>query len=240
MNLPDDKYSYDNKGKLYYILSNNHDNIFLDIKIEDPAIQNRILKEGLTVWINMDGKTLKILGLRFPIGSQYVGGLNRSGLSENKINSDGSLITPLSLANTIELIGFTSEEIRRFPSENADSFNGSVKYNDEGILFYIMKMPISKLPVRNSKEGDGTMPFNFGIEYGAPPSMNSPGGPGAPAGPSGGRSQGGSSGGSRSGGSASGSRGMGGGRPGAGSGSSQNVMPPVLFWIKNISLATGK
>jgi hypothetical protein len=35
-------------------------------------------------------------------------------------------------------------------------------------------MPVAKLPVRNSKEGNGAMPFTLGIEYGFPPVNNKP------------------------------------------------------------------
>ena len=66
----------------------------------------------------MDDKTVKKMGIRFPIGSQNQAGRNNNSFAESKINPDGTLATPLSLANTIELIGFISEEERRFPSDN--------------------------------------------------------------------------------------------------------------------------
>ena len=114
----------------------------------------------------MDSKLLKKMGIRFPVGSQNSVGRKKSGMPDNSTNADGSIVTPLSLANTIELIGFTNEEARRFSADNYDNFRGSVKYDNEGTLHYKMIMPITKLPVRNSKDGDGAMPFLFGIEYG--------------------------------------------------------------------------
>jgi hypothetical protein len=114
----------------------------------------------------MDSKLTKKMGIRFPTGSQYSGGHNKSILPDDDLNADGSLVPPVSFANTIELIGFTSEDARRFPADNADNFRGSVKYDNEIALHYRMVMPVSKLPLRNSKKGDGAMPFTFGIEYG--------------------------------------------------------------------------
>lgn len=201
-----------NKAKLYFFLSNDNDNIYIDMKVEDPGIQNRILKEGLTIWINMDGKSAKKMGVRFPMGSQNPAGRN----------PDGNLGTPLSLANTIEIIGFTNEEARHFPSENTDNFRGSVKFDREGTLYYKMVMPIAKLPVRNSKEGNGAMPFTLGIEYGLISPENKSGNhmspPSSSTFPSG-RSRGAVS---------------------TSSNSNHPVIKPVLKWIKDIKLATSK
>ncbi len=234
--VPSGKFSYFEKGKLYYYLSNNSENIFVDIKVEDAGIQNRILKEGLTIWINPDGKSNKITGIRFPIGSQYSGGRNRPNTPSVALAADGSLVTPLSMANTIQLVGFADENPSRFPADNPDTFRGTVHYDSEGILHYRLVIPVVRLPLRNSKDGDGALPLTFGIEYGAPPVMNGPQGAGAarpmsdaPAG-----------GGSRGGGGRSGGRGSGGGAPGGGGqrAAVQVAPSPVLFWIKNIKLAT--
>ena len=167
VNIPNDDYSYSGKGKFYYFIANGSDNLIIYIKTGDPVVQNRILKEGLTVWICMDKKLIRNMGVRFPIGSLYSGSNNPAKIPGTETKQDGSPSGSLSAANTIELIGFTGEIYRRFPSENADSFNGSVKFDNEGILHYQMIMPITKLPLRNSRDGVGAMPFTFGIEYGA-------------------------------------------------------------------------
>jgi hypothetical protein len=231
------QYTFSEKGKLSYFLSNNNESIFIDIKIEDAGVQNRILKEGLTIWVNMDGKSAKKMGIRYPIGSEYSGNHNKQGMPETRLNADGSLVTPLSMANTIELTGFTNEESRRFPSSNPDNFRGSVKYDKDGNLLYKMVMPVEKLPVRNSKDGVGAMPFTLGIEYGAPPSQsNSKGNTPPPqysGSSSGAGSRGGSGGGSRPGTAPKS------GRPPVPS-SGEKMITPVSFWIKEIKLATDK
>jgi hypothetical protein len=237
--VPSGEYSFFKKGKLGYFLSNDNDNIYVNLKIEESGVQNRILKEGLILWINMDGKASKKMGIRFPIGSQNSEGRNRTGMPESKINPDGSLVTPLSMANTIELIGFTNETARRFPADNPDNFKGSVKFDNDGNLYYWMAMPIAKLPVRNSKDHSGAMPFTFGIEYGVGQINRAGQGSNvAPvSAPPSGSSRGGRSGGGQSGGRG---QGMGPSQTGSPSASSQNSMTSVLLWIKNIKLATEK
>jgi len=163
------------KAKLYFFLSNDNDNIYINIMIENQEVQHKILNEGLTIWINMDGKAVKQMGVRFPIGSQNPGARNKADRLETNAIPDASNSNSLSMANTIELIGFINEEERRFPAENADNFRGSVKYDEAGILYYKMVLPIAKLPVRNSKNGYGAMAFTLGIEYGSIPALSKPG-----------------------------------------------------------------
>jgi hypothetical protein len=242
--VPSDEYSFFKKGKLWYFLSNDNDNIYISLKIEDPGVQNRILKEGLIIWINMDGKTTKKKGVRFPMGSQNSAGSSRSDIPETRTNIDGSLVTPLAMANTIELVGFSNEVARRFPADNNDNFKGSMEFDKEGILYYRLAMPVEKLPVRNSKEGNGAMPFTIGVEYGYVPQPIKGGGvsaaPPASLGPPPGGVRGRSSGGGRTGGGGSGGSGQGMGTSASGSSSSsQNASPSVVLWIKNIRLATG-
>jgi hypothetical protein len=166
--IPSDKYSYFKKGKLYYFLSNDNVNVNIFLNVTDLAVQNRILKQGLTIWINMDSKPGKKMGVHFPIGSQNSSVTKNSPkLPDDNLDNEASLLQSLSLAKTIDLIGFISEEERHFPADNYDTFRGSITY-DKGTLFYKLVMPITKLPVRNSKDHIGAMPFTLGIDYGPP------------------------------------------------------------------------
>jgi hypothetical protein len=231
LSIAAEDFTFFEKGKLFYFISNNENKVVLDIRVEDEGVQNRILKEGLTIWINMDGKQNKDMGVRFPIGSKY----QPAGKSnQTTMNEDGSIVTPLSLANTIELIGFKGENTNRLPAENFDSFNGFVKYDKEGVLHYRMNFPFEKIPLRNSKDGGGAMPFNLGIEYGMAPLSNNHQPP-----PSS-QHQGGGSPKSSGGGMSSGSKGGGmpaGGPPVNGSNENAAPKPAVLHWVKNISLS---
>jgi hypothetical protein len=168
--IEDSDYQLIKKVRLYYFISNDNDNIYIRLKTSERDIQERILKEGLTVWINMDDKDQAKMGVRYPIGSQNQNSNKRRNNSENNAGSD--TISVLSMANTIELIGFISEQQRRFPAQNPDNFNGSVKY-ENGILYCRIVMPAAKLPIRNSRQGNGAMPFALGFEYGFIPQMQS-------------------------------------------------------------------
>lgn len=234
-------FTFNKKSNLFYFISNDKTNLYIDIKVEDTGIENKILKQGLVIWINTEGKQDMKLGIHFPIGSENRGGGRRSNLPESGFTEDGKPITPLMRANTIELIGFTAETEKRFLADNPDSFKGSVKYDNDGNLFYRLLMPIAKLPIRNSKDGVGALPINLAIEYGENPALNGPGGNmSRPPSSGGGAPPAGGGGGGRSGGGGgrSGGGGGGGGMPAGGSfGGSQSTTPPVILWVKNVQLA---
>jgi uncharacterized membrane protein YgcG len=233
LKIPSDKYQSFGKSKLLCYFSNDKDNIYIDMKIVESVELNKILQMGLTVWIDMDEKTRKEMGLRFPIGSRFSRDQNRRGNENLTDIIMAEKKSPLAFANEIEIIGFKGEETRRLPSDNSDSFRGYVKYDIEGDLLYNLIIPIVKLPLRNSGKSNEPMPFNLGIEYGAAPVFNQPGGNMGQRGGSSGRSGGG---GGRSGG---GGGGMGGGRSGNVAGESP-FGAPVLIWIKNVKLAASE
>jgi len=153
---------------LFYTLSNDDDNLYLDIIIEDRNDQNTILNSGLILWINMEEKAVRKMGIRYPMGVRNQGSRNKNFQTEGDITQKDKAGNPLSMANTIEIIGFIGERERHFSSDNAVNFRGWIKFDEAGKLHYRMVMPIARLPVRNSREGNGAMPFSLGIEYGFP------------------------------------------------------------------------
>lgn len=154
------------KAKIFYSLSNDNDNIYVGLMVDDRDVQSTILNQGLTLWISMDEKPRKQKGVMFPMGYENKPASGENDLSARNSAADESTASLVASATTIELKGFTEETERHIPSENSDNFRGSVRYNRSGAMFYRMVMPISKLPLRNSKNGRGAMPFALGIEYG--------------------------------------------------------------------------
>jgi len=230
---------------LSYSLSNDNDNIYLDLKVADAEEQNMILRNGLVIWINMDGKTNKKMGVRYPVGSRN--NTTRRGETQQASDRTQQAVpgNPVTMANTIELIGFVNESQRRFPSENPDNFRGAVKFDADGALIYNLMMPLAKLPVRNTKTGVGSVPFTLGIEYGFSSEPDKPVDKAEQASTSSYKS------GSYSSGSAKGKRPgkgshteKGGKTPSGGSGTNakkqQTAAGSELFWIKEVRLATSR
>jgi hypothetical protein len=241
---PSDYKAVRKSGLLYY-LSNDNDNIYLDIIISDAGEQNMILRDGFVIWINMDGKSMKKMGVRFPVGAHNQSGINRSMQPDKNIIQENIQGNPLAMANTIELIGFTNETERRFASDNPDSFRGYIKPDNRGTLYYRLVMPMSKLPVRSSREGNGIVPFTLGVEYGFSGESTTANGTTKTETSSSYKS------GSYSSGSAKGKKPGKGSHMAKGSNSAsgaigknsknqQPVQGSVLFWIKDVRLASSK
>jgi hypothetical protein len=182
----------------------------------------------MTIWICPDGKSQKKTGIRYPIGSDYT---IRKMDYETTINPP----TPLSQATTIQLIGFKDVQPSKFSSDNKDNIRGKVKYNEAGDLIYSLIIPIAKLSVLKEENTEPGL-MTIGFEYGVPPQSPGQGG-GMPPMSTSGRSGGGKppSGGSRSsGGSSGGGAPAGGAKPTT---TTTEMGSPVLFWVKEISLA---
>ena len=225
------------KGVFLYCLSNNDQNIFVNAKITESIEQNKILQMGVTVWINMDGKSRKIIGIRYPIGAEYSRPQSKQGEGqENALDQ-----SPLAKANTIKLVGFKDVETNKFPSNNKDNIRGFIKYDNDGNLIYSLTIPKAKLPAGKNKDGSLIL-MNLAIEYGAPPSdlqSGKPAGYTPPPKINGERGKGGGGGGR--GGSAGG--GMPGGAGGGAIGGKTNIQEepkPVTIWMKEIKLAEKK
>jgi hypothetical protein len=57
---------YDSKAMLSYAVSNDHDNLYISVKANDPMIERKLLVGGLTVWIDPTGKKEELLAIQYP------------------------------------------------------------------------------------------------------------------------------------------------------------------------------
>ena len=209
----------------------------LTLRLKTRVCSPGSFRKELTVWFNADGRQHKEVGIRYPLGAKFADGPGK----RNQGNSVSA--SPLSKANTIQLIGFPGEGQNMIPAKNDDNFSGSLEYDQDGNLFYNLRLPIKRLSLIAAEGGAGFEPPTIGIEYGGMPEMgNKPGGQSAPRIieeiPSGGR---GGSGGGRGGSGGGGRGGSGGSGGGMGAGPSGPSTPIAeaskLLWIKKVSLA---
>jgi hypothetical protein len=246
-------YIYSEKEKFYYFISNDNDNIYVNLKIFSPEIQNRILKQGLITWINPDGKKGKKTGIKYPVPSRSMDrGLiptrdNIKSRGENIAAGGNSQQNPF--LYKLELIGFKDAGMVEFTPADLRSFRGSIIMDNERYMDYELVIPLSKLSITKEKGSTKSKPLTFGFTLSEGSNFYHAGGyggerPSFPGGYSagGGRGSGGGRGGSGGGmrGGSGGRGGMSGGYGGNGPASAAGGETAAVLWIKNIVLATEK
>jgi len=246
-------FKYSEKGMFYYYISNDRNNIYIDLRIFDDNIKRVITRSGITVWLNTDGKKNKTLGVRYPVGNPGIKNSRSYGLSEKPLpqidhagtGNEKALPEPEKdpdfATNSLLLIGFDKSGPQLLSSFENDNFRGSVNYQKE-YMFYQLILPISKVPALKKNSDKKKEYFVIGLSHGSFQSTNMGGG--------GGGMRGGGSGGMRGGGGGR-MRGGGGGRMYGGGGgtmtggggtrpSASGSESAVIVWINNIKLAIGQ
>ncbi len=62
---------YDDKAVLGYAVTNDKQNLYITVETGDPATQLKIIKNGLTVWIDKTGNKVEQTAINFPIPDEY-------------------------------------------------------------------------------------------------------------------------------------------------------------------------
>jgi hypothetical protein len=75
---------YDDKAMLGYAVSNDRENLYITVETGDEATQMKILKEGLTVWIDKKGEQNELTAINFPLPSEI-----KPGDAENRKRPSG-------------------------------------------------------------------------------------------------------------------------------------------------------
>ncbi len=109
---------YDDKAQLGYAVSNDKDNLYITVETGDPATQLKILRNGLTVWIDKAGERNEETAINYPIPvataektgrdderpspGQWQGG----GLEKKRIELEDRVKMEISNAREFSLQGF--------------------------------------------------------------------------------------------------------------------------------------
>jgi len=249
---------YTEKGKFYYYLSNDRDNLYIDLRIFDKDVQRQVIKSGLTVWINTDGKKGKKTGLRYPARTGNQGKPDMQsiqntpgGMEGRRMFSGGSGMQTL-LAAGIELIGLADSDHSFISAAEMNTFRGSMKFDKEGNMWYELIFPLAKMPEASDKKKKNNGSIVLGLSYPGINPARMGGGPGRGMSEEGDGGMGGYGGGGmgRGMGGGMGGRGGGGGRSGGGRGGrpygdtgegmGTASVAPVIFWMKDVRFATEK
>ncbi|MBU8892505.1 MAG: hypothetical protein KOO66_06980, partial [Bacteroidales bacterium] len=212
-----------NNNSFMYGISNDNENIYIRININDQSIQKKLILAGLTVWVDTTGK--KNMGIICPT-QKSLPKMDRSKMKQMQSQQTWKKDQLLE----IDFMGFREYRESYTVSKNPYGVEVSIDQDEFKSLYYEMKIPFKSI---YSDYSDLTLKtLSIGFETGA---LKMPSSGNSHAGRS--NQSGGISGGGKGGGRA----GMSGsGRNGAAQHSTafSKLTTPTSFWVKKINLAS--
>jgi hypothetical protein len=249
-------FRYTEKGMFYYLISNDSDYVYVDIRIFDDEIKKQIVREGLTIWIDPTGKKARNTGVRYPAGVQnnnITGGTSDKQLPDNmksRIAADGHTDLskqgdmPDSFTGSLMLYGFSESGPVLVNNFELNNFRGSVMVDKlRNMMYYEVTIPVSKwreiIARKSGKKKSASLMMGFSYESARSAVTGRPSG-GAGKFHGGGHGMHGGGRGMDGGGGAM--YGGGGGIHGGGSGgggyrSGAGKESQTIFWLKDVSIA---
>ena len=178
---------YHQKNNVLYLVTNNQDYLFLNLIIPFPAEQQKILLLGLTVYVNLAGKSRKDLAIHYPFrrtGKKYGAEItDATGAAQNRPMMSGR--NPSGMGNpgarplmNFEVLKYTlaegsrimvlegyadTAEIVAIPSTDPSEIHGLMVFDSSGALHYSLTIPFAKVPIRERLKKSG---FSVGLETG--------------------------------------------------------------------------
>jgi hypothetical protein len=224
------------KSQISYLISNDENTLFIDLILAEKASIQKVLRFGLTTWINPEAKQKKGLGIQFPVEPD---GSGEPAFRRDKGGDRKEMMLAMMAMKNQEmvLIGFGGQNERVVIDPRVDPlFHGMIEMLEGGKLKVSLSLPLEKIGCGPNVASAG--PISIGFETGYLDVT----GQGAP---SGGSMQGG--GGMHGGGMPGG----GGPPPGMAPGESQTassgdqqkqpdigeLASPTKMWIKQVKLA---
>lgn len=204
---------YNSETKIAYEVTNDAQNLYLNILVNDKSTQRQIMMSGLMIWCDTTKKHNDNFGLNFPM----------KGRKPPKMTSDNSLIgeaKKLDEPRREQLnIQFRSINLNGFSDgvhnvKNTKGLKLEINFDENGYMMYTAKIPMECLHINSLSEVDSTDLFSLSINV---PGVSLPSGQG---GGQGGPPSGGGQGGGGQGGPPSGGGGGQGSRPSGGPGGS--------------------
>lgn len=164
---------FDSKKKLAYSVSNDRDNIYIQLTTKDELEQRKIVQGGLTVWINgqAEKNETNAVGIGFPTDSRNnrdksILAAARPDLYTNKRESLNDL-------KDYSLFGFNKDNAVQYydyGSSNEAGVQVEINFNPAGELVYEALVPFKAIFPKNSSPtaGNRSIAVGFVIE-GLPP-----------------------------------------------------------------------
>lgn len=164
------KLKYDSQSGFMYAISNDEENLFVDLRISDKMLQRKIFSMGMTVWIDTLGKKQESLGITFPIGMRAAFAGRRPEMGQQPQQTEQRTASPnrqdfrnrmAETTQKIKLTGFDGfDEINNTNKVIPGVISGKIERDAMDILQYTLVIPFDRIPKIKNKN------FTLGIKTG--------------------------------------------------------------------------
>ncbi len=122
---------YDEKAGIGYAVSNDKENLYITVETGDPATQLKILREGLTVWIDRKGEKGEETAINYPIPANTDGKEQRA--PRQKVQGEGQ-----------QGLGVDHQQKQRMELEDKvrAALDGAKEYSLQGFKSCNLQFPI--------------------------------------------------------------------------------------------------
>ena len=151
-----DSLRYDPASKLQYQVLNDSRTVYLRLKVADPATQARVLRRGLTVWLDTTGRSQRQFGVRYPLGGPPPP--NQAAPDPTASLADRRARRTLALADLreMELLNYKgSKEPTLTDAQSALGVKAALGFNAQDDLIYELAVPLRLLYRRLPAPGSG-------------------------------------------------------------------------------------
>ena len=159
-----DSFNYDTENELFYLLTNDNDNLYIHLIMVSDASQNKALRFGLTVFIDPELKKsrknyIKFISPEVPFQSRPQTDLNEDERQKARLKLREQLASGIYEA---EIAGFGVKKPIITSIKDLNGINCEIYVDEQVKLHYNITIPLSKISAKNRAAEN----FSFGVESG--------------------------------------------------------------------------
>ncbi len=171
----------DNNSNFLYGVQNDDKNLYICFATNDPDLEAKIVRMGLTVWLDRNGNDDKVFGINYPLSFQDVNFRNmnfrRDEAPENQMRTRGEDNAPLGAdmlkralerkQNDLEIVGKNKDDVTRMSMAELKGIEIKMAFQDN-TLVYELKIPLKFGPgITYALNADTSKPISIGLETGS-------------------------------------------------------------------------
>ncbi len=150
-NLSNIEFLYNSKGKLFYLLTNDKNNLYIHIRAVDEIAQKKIIIYGFTIEIKTKGPNKKKLIIEYPLPKKdRMEPIILLSDNSNKNRKNFNLIKDQIVKQIVQMriTGLTDKKSSiTIAANNKLNINGNMIINKNGDLQYLLVIPLNSLSI---------------------------------------------------------------------------------------------